>query len=182
MGVYNNGSATEEEVAIFAGGCFWCMEPPFENTDGVLSVVSGYAGGTVVNPSYEQVSSGNTGHAEAVKIIFDPAVVSYKQLLDIFWRNIDPTVDSRQFCDIGDQYRSAIFATNDKQLEEAQKTKQALIDSGKFEHVYTVVERATDFYPAEDYHQDYYKKNPVSYEFYKFSCGRDSRLKDLWGE
>lgn len=182
MVVSNPVVAAEKEIAIFAGGCFWCMEPPFEKTPGVTSVISGYTGGTVPNPSYEQVSAGGTGHTESVQITFDPNVVTYEQLLDIFWHNIDPTVDNRQFCDIGDQYRSAIFATNDKQLETAKKSKQALIASGKFSQIFTEIERAQEFYPAEDYHQNYYQKNPVSYEFYRFSCGRDGRLNDLWGE
>lgn len=182
MVVTNTSIAQEKEIAIFAGGCFWCMEPPFEKTPGVISVVSGYTGGEIPNPSYEQVSAGGTGHAESIQLIFDPAIVSYEELLEIFWRNIDPTVDNRQFCDVGDQYRSAIFATNDKQLIAARKSKQSLIDSGKFPQVFTEVMPATEFYPAEDYHQNYYKKNPVSYEFYRFSCGRDGRLNDLWGE
>ncbi len=182
MVVTNTSIAQEKEIAIFAGGCFWCMEPPFEKTPGVISVVSGYTGGEIPNPSYEQVSAGGTGHAESVQLIFDPTIVSYEELLEIFWRNIDPTVDNRQFCDVGDQYRSAIFATNDKQLIAARKSKQSLIDSGKFSQVFTEVMRATEFYPAEDYHQNYYKKNPVRYEFYRFSCGRDGRLNDLWGE
>lgn len=175
-----SSDAFSKEVALFAGGCFWCMEPPFEKTEGVLKVVSGYIGGKIENPTYAQVSAGVTGHAEAVEVTYDPGKVSYEQLLEIFWKNIDPTVKDRQFCDVGNQYRSAIFYVNEAQKEKAQASRQALSD--KFKQVYTQIEAAGVFYPAEEYHQDYYKKNPIRYKFYRFNCGRDQRLEEIWGQ
>lgn len=171
------------EKATFAGGCFWCMEPPFDRLDGVVSVVSGYTGGQKRNPSYEEVSSGATGHAESVEVIYDPAKVSYDKLLDVFWHNIDPTVKDRQFCDTGSQYRTAIFYHNEEQKKLAEQSKKALVDSKLLKApVYTEITPASTFYKAEEYHQKYYKKNPVRYNFYRWNCGRDQRLKEIWGE
>lgn len=170
-------------VATFAGGCFWCMEPPFDKVDGVLSTTSGYTGGNIENPTYEQVSSGVTGHAEAVQITYDPGKVSYEQLLEIFWHNIDPTTPNRQFCDKGNQYRSGIFYHNEEQKKLAKQSLATLEKTKPFDApVVTGITQASEFYPAEDYHQDYYKKNPIRYKFYRYSCGRDQRLEDLWGE
>jgi peptide-methionine (S)-S-oxide reductase len=171
------------EKATFAGGCFWCMEQPYDALEGVVSVTSGYTGGQKKNPTYEEVSSGKTGHAEAVEIVYDPGKVSYKKLLDIFWRNIDPTARDRQFCDVGSQYRSAIFYHNEEQRKLAESSKKALEESKRLDGpVYTEVVPAGEFYRAEEYHQQYYKKNPIRYNFYRWNCGRDERLKDLWGE
>ncbi len=170
------------ETATFAGGCFWCVEADFDKVPGVISTTSGYTGGKVANPTYEQVSADRTGHAEAVQIVFDPARVSYEQLVEKFWRTIDPTVRDRQFCDAGTPYRTAIFANSDAQLAAARASLAALEKSKPFkEPIVTPVERAGAFYPAEEYHQDYYKKNPVRYSYYRTSCGRDARLKQLWG-
>ncbi len=169
--------------AIFAGGCFWCVESDFDKIPGVLSTVSGYIGGTVANPTYEQVSRKSTGHAEAVEISFDPQKVTYAQLLEYFWRTIDPTVKDRQFCDAGSPYRTAIFTIGDEQMRTARASLAALEKSKPFkEPVVTQIVAAVPFYPAEDYHQDYYKKNPIRYEYYRTSCGRDARLKQLWGD
>ncbi|TAL15506.1 peptide-methionine (S)-S-oxide reductase [bacterium] len=171
------------ETAIFAGGCFWCMEHPFDELDGVISVTSGYTGGRKVNPTYEEVSSGVTGHAEAVKVVYDPAKVSYQKLLDVFWKNIDPTVADRQFCDVGSQYRSAIFYSGEEQRKLAEESKTAL-DRSKIlpSPVLTEITAASAFYPAEEYHQHYYRKNPLRYRFYRSGCGRDDRLRELWGK
>ena len=178
-----SAQAQREEKAIFAAGCFWCTEEAFEKVPGVVSAVSGYTGGTVKNPSYEQVSSGRTGHAEAVEVTFDPAKVTYEQLLDVFWVNHDPTVTNRQFCDSGTQYRPAIFYLNDEQkrLAEASKAKWEKMKPFK-QPILTEITKAGPFYPAEDYHQDYYKKNPLQYRFYVTGCGRYQRLDSLWGE
>ncbi len=167
--------------AIFAGGCFWCMEPPFDKLDGVLETLSGYIGGHQDNPTYKQVSHGGTGHTEAVRVRYDPTKVTYGKLLEVFWTNIDPTVEDRQFCDWGDQYRTGIFVLNAGQEALATASKQTLEDSGRFEKVVTEVTAATTFYPAEDYHQDYYTKNPRHYKQYRTGCGRDRRLQELWG-
>ncbi len=170
-------------VAVFAGGCFWCMEPPFDKLPGVKTTISGYIGGRVTNPTYEQVSAGGTGHAEAVQVTYDPAKVSYATLLEVFWRNIDPVAVDRQFCDTGDQYRSAIFTTGAEQQRLAQASKQRWQASGRFtQPIATQVVAATRFYPAESYHQDYYLRNPVRYKFYRTGCGRDKRLQQLWGK
>ncbi|MGF1527466.1 MAG: peptide-methionine (S)-S-oxide reductase MsrA [Candidatus Competibacterales bacterium] len=170
-------------TAIFAGGCFWCMEPPYDKLDGVASTTSGYIGGQVENPTYQQVVAGNTGHAEAVLVRYDPAVVSYEKLLEVFWRNIDPLAVDRQFCDRGNQYRSAIFPLGSEQRRLAEASKRALVDSERFDQpIATTIETATTFYPAEDYHQDYYQKNPLRYKFYRYACGRDQRLEELWGD
>ena len=171
------------EKATFAGGCFWCMEPPFDRLDGVVSVTAGYTGGQKKNPSYEEVSSGATGHAESVEVIYDPSRVSYAKLLDVFWHNIDPTVKDRQFCDSGAQYRTAIFYHNEEQKSLAEQSKKMLEASKRFKGpVYTEITPASTFYKAEEYHQKYYKKNPVRYKFYRWNCGRDQRLKEIWGE
>jgi peptide-methionine (S)-S-oxide reductase len=176
-------SATDNAVATFAGGCFWCMEPPFDKVDGVISTISGYTGGKVENPSYEQVSAGGTGHAEAVQVRYDPRKVSYDQLLEIFWRNVDPITPNRQFCDGGSQYRSAIFYHGAEQQRLALASRQAIVDSKRFDRpIVTEIVAAGAFYPAEDYHQDYYVKNPVRYKFYRWNCGRDQRLEQLWGK
>ena len=170
------------EKAIFAGGCFWCTESDFEKIPGVISATSGYTGGTVKNPSYEQVSMGSTGHTEAVQVVFDPAKISYPQLVEKFWHTIDPTVKDQQFCDHGPQYRSGIYPLDGAQLQAAEASKAALIKTGRFPQVLTEIVTATPFWPAEDYHQDYYKKNSWKYQYYRYGCGRDARLKDLWGE
>ena len=170
-------------VATFAGGCFWCMEPPYDKLDGVLATTSGYVGGDKVDPTYQEVSAGGTGHAEAVQVTFDPSKVSYETLLDVFWRNVDPLDAGGQFCDRGDQYRTAIFVHDEEQRQLAEKSKQALEDSGRFEQpIVTEIVAAGPFYPAEDYHQDYYEKNPLRYKFYRWNCGRDQRLAEVWGE
>jgi peptide-methionine (S)-S-oxide reductase len=169
--------------AVFAGGCFWCVESDFDKVDGVLSTTSGYTGGNTANPTYEQVSSKRTGHAEVVEIVFDPAKVSYEKLVEHFWRTIDPTTKDRQFCDAGSPYRSAIFAQDATQLQIANASRQALEKTKPFkEPIVTEVLMGGPFYPAEAYHQDYYKKNPVRYTYYRTSCGRDARLKQLWGD
>ena len=169
--------------AYFAGGCFWCMEEAFEKIEGVLSATSGYMGGTAANPSYEDVSSGRTGHAESVEVIYDPAKVSYQKLLDAFWRNVDPITPNAQFCDHGSQYRSAIFFQTDEEKRASDTSKQAIEQSKRFtEPIVTQIVMASRFYSAEEYHQDFYKKNPVRYKFYKYSCGRAQRLEELWGK
>jgi peptide-methionine (S)-S-oxide reductase len=168
--------------AYFAGGCFWCMEEAFEKVEGVLSATSGYMGGTVANPSYEEVSAGRTGHAESVEVVYDPAKVSYQKLLDVFWHNIDPVTPNAQFCDHGSQYRSAIFFRTDEEKRASDASKQAIEQSKRFnEPVVTQIVMASQFYQAEEYHQDYYKKNPVRYKFYKYNCGRAKRLEAVWG-
>ena len=173
----------KRETAIFAGGCFWCMESDFEKVPGVLEVISGYTGGHQENPTYKQVSAGLTGHAESVQVVYDPAQVTYEKLLDVFWKNIDPVAVDRQFCDHGDQYRSAIFYRDAGQKRLADASKEALEKSGRFKSpIATQIVPASRFYPAEDYHQDYYKKNTIRYKFYRGRCGRDRRLKELWGE
>jgi len=170
-------------VATFAGGCFWCMEPPFDELPGVISTTSGYTGGQKKNPTYEEVSAGGTGHTESVEVVFDPAKVTYQQLLDVFWKNIDPTTPDRQFCDVGSQYRSAIFYHSDEQKRLAMASKKTIDDSGRFKQpVVTEIVPAAPFYHAEEYHQDYYKKNPIRFKYYKFGCGRAKRLEQLWGK
>jgi peptide-methionine (S)-S-oxide reductase len=172
----------EHAIATFAGGCFWCMEPPFDKLEGVISTTSGYTGGHKDDPTYKQVSSGGTGHAEAVQIVYDPNKVSYAKLLDTFWHNIDPTMANGQFCDRGDQYRSEIFYHDETQRQQALASKQALDELKPFKTpVMTGISAASTFYPAEEYHQDYYQKNPLRYKFYRHGCGRDNRLEELWG-
>jgi len=171
------------EKAVFAGGCFWCEETAFEGKPGVISAVSGYAGGHTANPSYDQVSAGGTGHAESVEVTYDPKKITYQQLLDIFWHNADPTDSGGQFCDRGDQYRSQIFYTNDTQKKLAEASKAEVMKTKPFSaQIVTQVTPLKAFYPAEEYHQDFYKKNPVRYESYRLGCGRDRRLKELWGD
>lgn len=167
--------------AVFGGGCFWCIEADFEKLPGVLTVESGYSGGTLDHPTYEQVSAGNSGHIEVVKVNYDPAKVSYAALLDYFWHHIDPTVKDRQFCDVGQQYRSAIFVENDTQRAAVEASKAVILKAGVIKQIHTDTIALTTFYPAEDYHQDYYKKNPVRYAYYRFSCGRDARVAQVWG-
>lgn len=170
----------QSATAVFAGGCFWCLEADFEKLDGVIAVESGYTGGSVRKPTYQQVSQGSTGHAEAVRVHYDPQRIGYEKLLDYFWRHIDPTVKDRQFCDVGSQYRSAIYYQNDTEQKFALSSKQMLEKSGRFPHIHTEIVAAGVFYPAEDYHQDYYKKNPIRYQLYRTNCGRDARVKSLW--
>ncbi len=169
--------------ATFAGGCFWCMEPPFDKLDGVISTTSGYTGGERRHPTYGEVSSGRTAHAEAVEVVYDPVKISYAQLLDVFWVNIDPLTRNRQFCDHGAQYRTAIFFHDAEQERLARESKRRIEASGRFaDPVVTQIVEAAEFWAAEDYHQDYYMKNPIRYKFYRFGCGRDRRLKELWGD
>jgi peptide-methionine (S)-S-oxide reductase len=170
------GAAT----AIFAGGCFWCIEKDFEKLPGVFEVESGYTSGKRANPSYEEVSAGSTGHTEAVRVIYDPKKVSYPQLVDYFWRHIDPTVKDRQFCDVGSQYRSGIYWQNEEERKVAEGSRDALIKSGKFKTIHTELVPATTFWLAEAYHQDYYKKNPIRYNYYRTGCGRDARVEEIW--
>ncbi len=170
-------------VATFAGGCFWCMEPPYDKLPGVISTTSGYMGGSLRYPTYEEVSSGTTGHAEVVQVLYDPSKVSYGKLVEVFWVNVDPTVKDRQFCDAGSQYRTAIFVHSPEQRKVAEASKAALEKSKPFKDpIVTPIVDAGEFWPAEDYHQDYYRKNPVRYTYYRTGCGRDARLKQLWGD
>ena len=176
-------ASPQHAVATFAGGCFWCMEPPFDKLKGVISTTSGYIGGHKQDPTYKQVVAGGTGHAEAVQIVYDPSQVTYERLLHVFWRNIDPLAKDRQFCDSGNQYRTAIFVHDAEKRRLAEASKQALKQSGRFPTpIQTEIVEAGQFYPAEDYHQDYYVKNPVQYRFYRWNCGRDQRLRELWGD
>jgi peptide-methionine (S)-S-oxide reductase len=169
-------------IATFAGGCFWCVEADFDKVDGVISTTSGYIAGKVANPTYQQVSSGTTGHTEAVEIAYDPAKVSYQKLLDVFWRNHDPLAKDRQFCDRGDMYRPGIFFHNEEQRQLAEATRKAVQVRFAPRAVQTEITKATTFYKAEDYHQDYHRTNPVRYKLYRFNCGRDQRLEELWGK
>ena len=169
--------------AYFAGGCFWCMEPPFEALDGVVGATSGYMGGTKENPTYEEVTTGKTGHAEVVEILFDPSVVSYEELLEVFWRNIDPTALNYQFADVGSQYRTEIFTVGDKQKKLAEESKIKLEESGKFDKpIVTAITEAPTFYIAEEYHQDFYKKQSVRYQLYAKASGRKGFLEETWGD
>lgn len=167
-------------TAVFAGGCFWCTESDFEKLPGVVAAESGYTGGKDASPTYESVSAGHTGHTEAVRVTYDPAQVSYAQLVEYFWHTIDPTEKDRQFCDVGNQYRSGIYWGSEAERKVAEASLAALQKSGQFKQIYTEVKQATPFYLAEDYHQDYYKKNPVRYKYYRYSCGRDAQLKRVW--
>lgn len=173
--------AVQTAHAIFAGGCFWCVEADFEKLPGVISAESGYTAGKTPQPTYEQVSAGGTGHVEAVKVIYDPNKLSYAQLVDYFWHHIDPTVKDRQFCDIGNQYRTGIYWQNDTERQVAESSRDALLKSGKLPRIQTEIIAASAFYPAEEYHQDYYKKNPLRYAYYRRSCGRDARVQEVWG-
>jgi len=168
-------------TATFAGGCFWCVEADFDKVGGVISTTSGYTGGRTPNPTYEEVSRGGTGHAEAVEIVYDPAKVSYEKLLDVFWHNVDPLAKNSQFCDHGDQYRTAVFYHDEEQRRLAEVSK-ATVQARFKQPVQTQITAAGPFYRAEDYHQDYYLKNPIRYKFYRFNCGRDARLEELWGK
>jgi peptide-methionine (S)-S-oxide reductase len=179
-GASQSGASAGTAKATFAGGCFWCMEPPYDKLDGVLSTISGYAGGKKKNPTYEEVSAGMTGHTEVVQVTYDPKKITYEKLLDVFWRNVDPLTPNRQFCDVGSQYRTAIFYHDENQKRLAEESKKALSKRFK-EPIVTEIVRATEFYPAEDYHQDYYIKNPLRYKLYRYNCGRDQRLEKLWG-
>lgn len=179
-GAESSPGGTPLAKATFAGGCFWCMEPPYDELEGVTSTISGYTGGTKKNPTYEQVSAGTTGHTEAVEITYDPKKVSYEKLLDVFWRNIDPLTANAQFCDSGSQYRSAIFYHDQAQKTLAEASKKRVRSRFK-QPIVTEIVQVSEFYPAEDYHQDYYKKNPIRYKFYRYGCGRDKRLQELWG-
>lgn len=172
------GTAT----AIFAGGCFWCIEADFEKLPGVIGAESGYTAGKTANPTYEQVSAGGTGHTEAIRVSYDPAKVSYQQLVDYFWRHIDPTVKDRQFCDVGTQYRSGIYWQNEAERKIAEASRDALLKSGRLAQIQTEIAAASAFYPAEEYHQDYYKKNPIRYAYYRKGCGRDARVHEIWGD
>ena len=170
------------EEAIFAGGCFWCVESAFDDVEGVKETISGYVGGHVENPGYKEVSAGRTGHAEALLVRFDPAEVSYEQLLDAFWRNVDPIDSGGQFCDRGSQYRTGIFWLTEAQRDAAVASRQALDESSVLpKRIVTEITKAGPYYPAEDYHQDYHRRNPIRYTFYSTSCGRADRLKELWG-
>ena len=167
--------------ATFAGGCFWCMESDFDKVPGVISTTSGYTGGATVNPTYVEVGSGRTGHAESVEVVYDPAKVTYAQLLDAYWHDIDPLVKDRQFCDVGNEYRTAIFVHDAEQRRLAEESKKR-VEAQLKAPVYTEIVAASAFYPAEEYHQDYYLKNPVRYKYYRWSCGRDQRLEQIWGK
>lgn len=177
----SHAKSPRTEIATFAGGCFWCMQPPYDSIKGVISTTVGYTGGTLPNPTYEQVSAGKTGHAESIQIVFDPEQISYANLLDVFWKNIDPLALNRQFCDGGTQYRSAIFyhSVNQKKLAEESRYK---LEKQRGWRIVTEIVPSGPFYPAEDYHQSYYRKNPIRYKFYRNGCGRDKRLRELWGE
>jgi len=175
------GEPTRKE-ATFAGGCFWCMEGPFDKLEGVISTTSGYTGGGKKSPTYEEVSAGGTGHAESVRVVYDPAKIGYERLLEVFWHNIDPLARERQFCDTGNQYRSAIFYHDETQRRAAETSKSAIETSGRLKGpIATQIVPAGDFWPAEEYHQDYYTKNPIRYRYYRNGCGRDARLKEIWG-
>jgi peptide-methionine (S)-S-oxide reductase len=170
------------DTAVFAGGCFWCVEEAFDGVEGVVSTTSGYMGGHVENPTYRQVSAGGTGHVEVVRVVFDTDRVGYAELLDTFWRNVDPLTPDRQFCDVGPQYRAAVFYRDAEQRRLAEASRRALESSGRFRQpIATGIEAAEVFYAAEDYHQDYHRKNPLRYRYYKSSCGRERRLRELWG-
>lgn len=171
----------ERAVATFAGGCFWCVESDFDHVPGVLETISGYTGGKVANPTYSQVSAGGTGHAESVEVVYDPRKVSFAQLLDYFWHHVDPTVKDQQFCDHGNQYRTAIFVHNDEERKLAEASKKK-VEAELKKPIYTEIVQAGPFYRAEDYHQDFYLKNPTKYKFYRWNCGRDQRLEQIWGK
>ena len=184
-GAESRSSVSENklEKATFAGGCFWCMQPPFDKLDGVISTTVGYCGGKEENPTYKQVSAGRTGHAEAVEILYDPSRVSYTELLNVFWMNIDPTQENGQFADIGAQYRTAIFYHSEEQKRLAEASKRELKNTGRFsKKIVTEIVPATPFYRAEEYHQDYYKKNPLRYKIYRYGSGRDDYLVRKWGK
>jgi peptide-methionine (S)-S-oxide reductase len=177
-----DGAQPGLETATFAGGCFWCMQPAFDHIPGVVSTTVGYTGGDKDHPTYEEVSDGGTGHAESIEVTFDPKKVTYQQLLNVFWHNIDPTSRDREFCDVGHQYRTAIFFHGPEQEAEAKASEKQIEETKPFpQAIVTEIVPASTFWPAEDYHQDYYLKNPVRYKFYRYNCGRDDRLRELWG-
>ncbi len=184
LAVATIGASAQEKTAkaIFAGGCFWCVEADFDKVPGVLSTTSGYLNGKTKNPTYKEVSGGGSGHVEAVEIVYDPAKVTYAKLLDVFWRNIDPLVKDKQFCDSGDMYRTGIYFLDDEQKKLAEETKKTVQAKFAPRAVYTEIVKADTFHKAEDYHQDYYKKNEARYNFYRWNCGRDQRLEQLWGK
>ncbi len=185
IGTSSMSSAAENDLraATFAGGCFWCVESDFDNVPGVVRTISGYTGGVPMDPTYKQVSAGGTGHREAVQIFYDPKKVNYAMLLEIFWRSVDPTDDGGQFCDRGESYKTAVFATSPEQKRLAEDSKRKLQLSGVLNQpIVTSIEVAGPFYEAEDYHQNYYQKNPLRYKFYRYRCGRDTRIKELWGK
>ncbi len=173
--------APGQAVATFAGGCFWCTEADFDKVPGVISTTSGYTGGKLANPSYEQVSAGGTGHAEAVEVVYDPGKVTFEKLLTYYWHTVDPTVKNAQFCDHGEQYRTAIFVHSEEERTLAEASKKA-VEAELKKPIFTQIVVAGAFYPAEDYHQDFYLKNPTKYKFYRWNCGRDQRLEQLWGK
>jgi len=184
LGLGTGAASAQAELkkATFAGGCFWCMEAPFDKLPGVSSVTVGYTGGSKAKPTYQEVSAGTTGHAEAVELTYDSAKITYERLLDVFWHNVDPLTLNAQFCDHGTQYRTAIFFHDDEQKRLADASKDALTKSGRFKQpIVTEIVAASTFWPAEDYHQHYYVTNPVRYKFYRYNCGRDQRLEQLWG-
>ncbi len=182
VGIANVHAQTPKTAsAIFAGGCFWCTESDFEKLPGVISAESGYIGGKTVNPTYQEVSAGRTGHTEGVRVVYDPTKVSYSVLLEYFWKTIDPTVKDQQFCDHGSQYRSAIFYDTEEQRSLIEASKAALLKAGPVKVIHTEIAKTSTFYPAEEYHQDYYKKNPIRYKGYRYNCGRDARLAEVWG-
>lgn len=181
--ILNKEISETTEVATFAGGCFWCMEPPFEKLKGVSAVISGYTGGKKENPTYEEVSSGVTGHVEAIQVFYDPELISYYELLEVFWKQVNPTDINGQFVDRGEQYKSAIFYHNEGQKRLAEKSKKELNKSGRFnEPIATEIVKFDKFYPAEEYHQDYYRKNPIKYKFYRYASGRDKYIRNAWGK
>jgi len=183
INVETSNMSNNTEKAYFGGGCFWCMEPPFEVLDGVIEATSGYMGGKTENPTYEEVSMGNTGHVEVVEIEFDPNIITYDELLDVFWRNIDPTALNYQFADVGSQYRTEIFTVGAEQMEQALSSKQKLEDSGKFDKpIVTAITEAPTFYIAEEYHQDFYKKQSARYKIYAEASGRKGFLEETWSE
>jgi len=186
FGMGTTVAATDEtnlNKATFAGGCFWCMVAAFDNLPGVVEVIAGYTGGHTQNPSYEEVSAGGTGHAEAIQVFYDPTKTGYSQLLEAFWHNVDPTAADRQFCDVGPEYRAEIFYHDEEQHRLAEQSKAELAQSKPFkEPIVTKITAASAFYPAEEYHQHYYRKNPVRYQYYHYTCGRAQRLKELWGD
>ncbi len=182
LGFFINSTVQAEiKTAVFGGGCFWCVEADFDKIEGVLKTTSGYAGGQYKNPDYKAVSSGRTDHVEVVEITYDDTKVSYSQLIEFFWKTIDPTAKDRQFCDSGRQYRTGFYYLNNEQKTAAQTAKEKLQTSGKFKTIYTEVAPAVVFYAAEEYHQDYYIKNPIRYRYYRNACGRDKRLDEIWG-
>ncbi len=177
-----NAGQPEPSKATFSGGCFWCMQPAFDGVDGVVSTTVGYTGGEKRNPTYEEVSSGGTGHLESIEVTYDPGKVSYEKLLDVFWHNVDPLDPAGQFCDKGEQYRAAIFFHDDSQRRAAEESKRKLDESGRLGgKIVTAIRLASTFWSAEEYHQKYYRKNPIRYRLYRFNCGREKRLTTIWG-